>query len=204
MTVTDIVELSKTRSKIIIDNEAAFVLYKGEIRSMDIKKGRELSDECYFHIMNELLVKRAKLRCLNLLKSRDYTRHQLERKLKQGFYPQTVMEAAIAYVASYGYLDDVKYAVSYIKYAGTTKSNKQIINDLQVKGVSKQDIETAFAQCEEKNILANEEELIQKLLEKKRYQKTEASFAERQKIALFLYRKGFSSDKINKAVGLYE
>ena len=204
MTVTDIVELSKTRSKIFIDNEAAFVLYKGEIRSMNIKKDRELSDESIRHIMDELLVKRARLRCLNLLKSRDYTRHQLAGKLKQGFYPETVIENAIAYTASYGYIDDVKYAKSYIKYAGNTKSKKQITNDLQKKGVSKQDIENAYMQCEEENLFTDEEVLIEKLLAKKCYHKNESTFEERQKIAAFLYRKGFSSDKIHKAVGLYE
>ena len=204
MTVTDIVELSKTRSRIFIDNEAAFVLYKGEIRSMNIKKDRELSEESFRHIMDELLIKRARLRCLNLLKSRDYTKHQLMSKLKQGFYPETVIENAIAYTASYGYIDDVKYAKSYIKYAGNSKSKKQITNDLQKKGVSKQDIENAYMQCEGENLFTDEEELIEKLLAKKRFYKNDSTFEERQKIAAFLYRKGFSSDKIYKAVGLYE
>lgn len=204
MTVTDIAELSKTRSKVSLDHETAFVLYKSEIRKMNIKKDGALSDESLRYIMDELLVKRARLRCLNLLKSRDYTRYQLERKLKQGFYPEPVIENAIAYIASYGYIDDVKYAMSYMKYAGDTKSKKQIMNDLLKKGVSKQDIENACRQCEEEHFVTDEEELIKKLLEKKRYYKNNATFEERQKIAAFLYRKGFSSDKIHKAVGLYE
>ncbi len=204
MVVTDIVELSKTRSRVILDNEEAFVLYKDEIRSMNVKKGEELSDENIRYIMSELLVKRARLRCLNLLKSRDYTRHQLIRKLKQCFYPKTVIENAIEYTASYGYIDDVKYAMSYIQYAGSAKSRKQIVNELQKKGVSKQDIEVAYIQSEEKNICIGEEEVIQKILEKKRYKKNESTFEERRKIADFLYRKGFSPDKICKSVGLYE
>ncbi len=204
MVVTDIVELSKTRSRVILDNEEAFVLYKGEIRSMNVKKGEELSDENIRYIMSELLVKRARLRCLNLLKSRDYTRHQLISKLKQGFYPKTVIENAIEYTASYGYIDDVKYAMAYIQYAGSAKSRKQIVNELQKKGVSKQDIEIAYMQSEEKNICIGEEEVIQKLLEKKHYRKNESTFEERRKIADFLYRKGFSTDKICKSVGLYE
>lgn len=204
MTVTDIVELSKTRARVFLDNETAFALYKSEIRKMNIKKDGALSDERLRYIMDELLVKRARLRCLNLLKSRDYTRHQLAGKLKQGFYPKTVIENAIAYAASYGYIDDVKYAKAYIKYAGSAKSKKQIINDLYKKGISKQDIENAYMQCEEENIIADEEELIEKLLVKKHYNRNASTFEERQKIAAFLYRKGFSSDKIHKSVGLYE
>lgn len=204
MTVTDIVELSKTKSKVYVDNEAAFVLYNGEIKKMNIKKDGALSDESLRHIMDELLVKRARQRCLHLLKSRDYTRHQLVNKLKQGFYPETVIENAIAYIASYGYIDDEKYAMEYIRYTGNTKSKKQIANELQKKGVSKQDIENAYVQCEEDNLFKKEEELIENLLAKKQYCKKDSTFEERQKIAAFLYRKGFSSDKIYKAVGLYE
>ena len=66
MTVTDIVELSKTRARVFLDNETAFALYKSEIRKMNIKKDGALSDERLRYIMDELLVKRARLRCLQV------------------------------------------------------------------------------------------------------------------------------------------
>lgn len=204
MTVTDIVEVSKAKSKIFIDHEAVFVLYKSEIRNMNIRKDESLSQEDFCHIMEELLVKRARLRCLNLLKGRDYTKHQLTMKLKQGFYPQTVIDNAIEYVTSYGYIDDVRYAQSYIKYAKDTKSKKQIENDLQKKGVSKLDIESAYTQCIEKNILMDEDALIQNLLRKKHYKRGVSTPEEQRKIIAFLYRKGFSLDTIYKVVGAVE
>lgn len=204
MTVTDIVEVSKSKSKILIDDEVAFVLYKSEIRNLNIRKDGSLSEEDFHHIMEEVLVKRARLRCLNLLKSRDYTRYQLVMKLKQGLYPQTVIEKAIDYVTSYGYIDDVRYAVAYIKYAGNAKSRKQIKNDLQKKGISKQDVENAYMQCAEKNILVDEDELIQKYLRKKSYKRADSTPEEQRKMIAFLYRKGFSYDKIYKTVGEIE
>ena len=204
MIVTDIVELSKSKSKIVIDNEAIFALYKSEIRSLNIRKEEELSEEKFHHIMEDLLVKRARLRCLNLLKSRDYTRYQLVMKLKQGFYPLTVIENAIEYVASYGYIDDVRYAMAYVKYAKETKSKKQIENDLQKKGISKQDIENAYTQCAEKNILIDEDALIEKFLRKKNYHREDSTPEEQRKIIAFLYRKGFSLDRIYKVVGMVE
>jgi len=200
MTVTDIVELTKSKSKIVIDNEVVFTLYKSEISSFDIRKDGEISEDKVHHILDELLVKRARLRCLNLLKSRDYTRYQLAMKLRQGFYPPAVIENAIAYIASYGYIDDVMYAASYIKYAQDTKSKKQIENDLRKKGVLKEDIEKAYIQCAEKNILVDEDELIQKYLWKKGYNKETSTVEEQRKIIAFLYRKGFSLDRIYKAV----
>ena len=56
--------------------------------------------------MKDVLLKRAKLRCMNLLKSRDYTEYQLRMKLRQGVYPEDIIDAAVAYVASYGYVND--------------------------------------------------------------------------------------------------
>ena len=49
-----------------------------------------------------------KLRCMNLLKSRDYTVYQLKTKLKENGYPEFLIDTAIEYVASYGYVDDEK------------------------------------------------------------------------------------------------
>lgn len=204
MTVTDIVELSKSRARIMIDDETAFVLYKSEIRNMDIKKGGEFSEESLRYIMDELLVKRAKLRCMNLLKRRDYTRHQLATKLRQGCYPDTVIEKAINDAASYGYIDDIRYAMAYIRYAGELKSKKQIENDLMKKGVSKQDIANAYLQCEEEHLVTDEDELIKKFLLKKNYNRNTSAFEERQKMIAFLYRKGFPLDRIYKAVGQCE
>ena len=88
MLVTQVTELSKSRSKVYIDQEFAFVLYKGELRLYNIKESEELRPEDYRTIMQEVLPKRAKLRAMNLLQGREYTTSQLRTKLQQGYYPQ--------------------------------------------------------------------------------------------------------------------
>ena len=45
MKITGIEEVSKSRSKIDIDNEFAFVLYKGELRLYQIVLGEEISEK---------------------------------------------------------------------------------------------------------------------------------------------------------------
>ena len=80
--VTDIKEYLKNKYKIYLNDEFAFVLYKGELRSYKIKIGNELNTKDYEEIINNVLPKRAKLRCMNLLKSRDYTEAQLRKKLR--------------------------------------------------------------------------------------------------------------------------
>ena len=114
MLVTQVTELSKSRSKVYIDQEFAFVLYKGELRLYHIKEGQQLSEEDYRTIMREVLPKRAKLRAMNLLQGREYTTAQLRTKLQQGFYPAEIIEQAIVYVAGFHYIDDLRYAVDDI------------------------------------------------------------------------------------------
>ncbi len=129
MLVTEIAEITKSKVKICIDYQISFALYKGELRKYGIKKEEELSEEIYNMILKEVLPKRAKLRCMNLLKSRDYTKFQLEQKLKQNNYPEEVIAEALRYVQSYGYIDDIRYAKNYIISANNSKSRKQITLD---------------------------------------------------------------------------
>lgn len=203
MIITKIEELTKNRSKVYIDQEFAFVLYKGELRLFGIKVDSELSEEHYTQIMTQVLPKRAKMRCMNLLQERDYTRAGLADKLAQGFYPEPVIEEALEYVASYHYIDDVRYGKSYIHYNHERKSKRTIEQDLMRKGVSKQDIETAWRQWQEEGNEQDEEEQILKLLAKKKYNPVSKDPKERQKIYAFFMRKGFSMDIVNKAMKRY-
>lgn len=200
MTVTDIEALSKTKVKVLTDDGGAFALYKGELGKLQIEKGGEISDALFHYIMDEVLQKRAKLRCMNLLKSRDYTEHRLRTKLKQGFYPDKIIEEALAYVKGYGYVDDVRYAGAYMNQASAVKSRKQIENYLMEKGVSKEDIRQAWEQCARQEMLPDESAAIERLLKKRRYDSRYATYEERQKMIGFLYRRGFSMDKICKAM----
>lgn len=204
MVITDIVEISKTKVKVCVDNDTSFALYKNELRKFAVKKDSELSQEAYDMIVSEVLLKRAKLRCMNLLKSRDYTKLQLVTKLRQGLYPEEIIDAAVAYVSSYGYVDDTRYARSYIEYAGQSKSKRQIENDLMRKGISKETIGQAYEQCLEENNITAEEELIRRLLEKKHFDRQNATYGECQKMVGFLYRRGFVLDEIYRVIGRIE
>lgn len=204
MRVTQIVEISKSRSKVYLDQESPFVLYKGELRLYHIKEGEELADSDYQVILQEILPKRARLRSMNLLKSRDYTAHQLRIKLKQGFYPENVIEDALAYVESYHYIDDARYARDYITYHECSKSRMRITQDLHTRGISDSVIENAFQEWGELGGRQDERVMIRKLLDKKHYDPEKADFKEYQKIYAYLCRKGYSSQSIRQSMGSVE
>lgn len=200
MIVTQVAEVTKSRYRIFLDGQFAFILYKGELRQFHIKEGQELSVENYDHIMTQILPRRAKLRSMNLLQSKDYTRRQLEDKLIQGEYPQQCIEEAIAYVESYGYIDDERYAREFIEYHIQNKSRSRIEMDLMKKGIGREIIQKAFDTLQELGVESNEMELVIELLKKKKYSANIATKQEQQKMYGFLYRKGFHSDVISRAL----
>ncbi len=203
MIISDILEISTSKKKVFIDQEFAFVLYKGELRKYGLKKEESICPDVYQEIMQVVLPKRAKLRCMNLLKSKDYTREQLHQKLRQGFYPETVIEEALEYVESYGYIDDLRYATDYIYYNQEYKSRRRIENDLQKKGISKEIIVAAWNKWEQQGNEQDEEGQIVKLLEKKHFDMEAADWKETQKIYGFLLRKGFGPETVRKVLGKY-
>lgn len=65
----------------------------------------------------------------------------------------------------------------------------------------KDEIEKAYARCAEEDELTDQQDLIKKLLEKKHFDRQNASYEERRKMVGFLYRKGFGLDDIYEVVG---
>lgn len=200
MIVTNIEAVTKAKSRVYIEEQLAFVLYKGELSRYKIRLGSTVSQEVYEEIMNEILVKRAKTRCLYLLKSMDRTEHQLRSKLRQGDYPAKVIDAAIEYVRGYHYIDDTRYAEYYINARKGSKSRRQITQDLLQKGVSKEVIEDIFSRLAP----ADETAMIKKWVEKKRVDLKEADHKELNRLYAFLMRKGFASSDISRVLRMRE
>ncbi len=203
MLVTDVVELDKKRSKVFLDGEFAFVLYKGELRDYKIKVGSDLTQNAYEEITGTVLSKRVKLRAMNLLQKKDYTEKQLRDKLSEGLYSQELMDEAIDYVKSFKYIDDDRFARDYITYHMSMRSKNRIIQDLVQKGIKKDYLMPIIEEIYEESGVNNGEDVeleqIRKLLEKKHYDK-DMEFKEKQKIMAFLMRRGYSMDKIKHAM----
>ena len=202
MTVTKITEISKSRVRITTDEEFAFVLYKGELRLYHLEEGKKLPENAYREITEQLLPKRAKIRAMNLLKARPYTVRQLTDKLRQGGYPEEIVECAISYVASFGYLDDRRYAMDYIESCQESKTRNQIQNALLQKGITKQIIEECFEEAYSNDNGDLEKMQILSWMKKKNFQPSDATYEEKQKFCAFLYRKGFQIDTIRSVLSL--
>ncbi len=142
--------------------------------------------------MDEL--KRAKHRALYLLERCDRTEQELRTKLSRNYEPEIVDEA-VRYVKQYGYIDDRRYAVNYLKSRCQVKSRRQVEQELLYKkGISREVLEEACQETEAQD----ESLLIRRWMEKKRYSPEDATPEEQRRLYLFLMRRGFQSEDILK------
>lgn len=208
MIIEAIEPISKDRSKIVLEDGTNFVLYKGEIRLLKLKEQQELTQQMYHQITEVVLPKRAKLRSLNLLKARPYTEYQLRKKLYDGGYPETVIDIAIDYVKSYGYIDDYKYAYDYISEQSSHHSKKELYQKLTSKGISREVLDRAFNDTygsykdAHEDTSFDEREVIIKALSKKGFSGQE-TYEERQKLLAYFYRRGFDMDAVFSAMNSF-
>ena len=197
MYVTKIEPVTKTKYKVFIDGQFAFVLYKGELSRYHIAQDTEVDERLVSQILSEIVLKRAKLRAMHLLTDMDRTESQLRTKLKQGLYPDDIIEQAMAYVKSFGYVEDENYARRFVLSRQNSKSKKEIYASLCQKGVAKETIDKVMEECYE---MEEERGAIQKILEKKRFCAEKATEAEKAKICGYLLRKGFRYEDIRQVI----
>ena len=81
MRIVEIVPVTKTKYRVVTDEQLAFMLYKGELSRYRLKENGELSAEIFQEIFREILVKRAKLRAMHLLTRMDYTEAELIKEI---------------------------------------------------------------------------------------------------------------------------
>lgn len=197
MTITAITPYSKGKGRmaIYLNDEFAFVLYKGELSKYKLQIGMELSDDLYSTICNETLLKRARLRGMNLLMKQDRTEADIRRKLIEGGYPIDIVRDAILYLKSFHYIDDERFATDYFNAKMSSLSRKDICRKLREKGIPDSIISSV---CDtlmpEDNI-----EVIKRLMLKKCNNPAQLEYEDKMKLFSSLYRKGFDINSIEKA-----
>lgn len=180
-----------------LEDGRRFLLYTGDIRRYHLTEEGELSEELFRTIMEETVYRRARQKALAVLKRSDQSESELRRKLKQSEYPQEIIDRTIAYVFSYHYLDDERYAGNYIRSKSGIKSKRQIVNELRQRGVAKEIVDNAL-----KEEGGDDTEAIRRAIRRKTSDVESLEYKEKQKLAAALYRKGFREEDIRREVKL--
>ena len=199
MIITKLEEINKSKVKVYIDYEYAFLLYQKDIANYQLMEGSEITPLVYEELLNKIVFLRAKLKALALLKFMDRTELELRNKLKDAGYTEEIVDKTIAYINSYGYLNDERLTSSYVRNRMNTKSKLMIKLELQQKGISNDTIDQVFKEEYEKDGQEDAEVIaINKAIAKKVKSTTELNYEEKQKLIAALYRKGFDIGKVKQ------
>lgn len=191
--------LGKGRYRVAFDNGVSCILYRSEAAQLSIEVQCSLTDENYDYLINEIVGKRAKKRAMHILEQMDRTEHQLREKLAKGEYPQECIDSAVEYVKKYRYLDDERFASSYVRYHQEKLSRQQLSVKLSQKGVSKDIIAEAL----EMEYEADDGEKIRNLLSKRHFDPDNTDIQENNKIYQYILRRGFKSSDILKEMRVF-
>ena len=188
-----ITKLDKVRTKqvrLFFDEEKYCLLYYNEVRRLGFHEKDEVGQQ-EFEELNKLLLHRAKLKAMSLLKYQDRTRKELKDRLMRAEFPEFITEGAIAYVESFGYINDEEYVRRYMEYKAGTKSRIQIKMDLRKKGIGTEILERIFDEYE-----YEEDDVLEEQVQKRIRQKGSVTKENFQKYYGYFARKGFNSVKI--------
>ena len=200
MTVTEIRKTSQGRFLIYIDDSLFCPLYGGELSSYHIEAGSEISQETCDRIKAEVLVKRARLRAMNLLMKHSFTESGLRSKLSDGSYPGDILDDAIEYVKSFGYVDDRAFARDYINSHSSDKSIRRIVSDLSAKGIRRELIDEVIRETADSPDAVDEVSQIRQLLRKRHFDPETADLKELHKTYSYLFGRGYGMDVIRKSM----
>ena len=199
MTITEIRPVTKTKYRIDIDGQFAFVLYKGELSRFHIREGEEISESVFREITQDVLVKRARARCNHLLTDVDKTEFQIRQSLEKSMYPADVIDVTVAFLKEHRYIDDRRYASNYVSLRRDKKSIEAIRADLLRRGIDRSIIDDALNELDE----SDQMDSLMLQIRKKWRSPYAPDYQEMQKLKGFLLRKGYSFSIIDRACREY-
>ena len=198
MKIVEIVSVDKRKQKIVLDNDMVFVLYNRELKKYDIQSDGYIESNTLNVIMEDVLYPRAKERALYIIGGGDKTIKQLKDKLKAGLYPEEIIDRVIEFLVKYNYVDDKRYALSYINAKKNSYSRKKIEGELIQKGISREVVREALAE----QFGDSEKDTITLLLKKNKYKNLLEDDIGKKKVIASLVRKGFDYEIITRCINV--
>ena len=201
MKITDITKQKKNseRVNIFLDNEYAFSLEEVDVLKFKLKIGTELDEKEVEKLSLESNLSKAMKKAMDVLSRKPVTKKELQNKLFEKGYDESVVSVALEELAELGYLNDYDYATLYLDYASEKcYGKKKIVYELTHKGVDPDIIYDVL----EKHYRPTTEELSEMIFSK--YGSVDCSdIKTKQKIMRFFVSRGFGFDEANDAIKHY-
>ena len=192
----------KGRLNIFVDGQ--FVIGVGETVAADLslRVGREITPEKLLEIAGAEEVQKATDSALLLLEVRARAQREIETRLSQNGYEESIISQVVAKLMRLGLLDDAQFAAQWVeaktRVGGSRPvGRRRLSSELYAKGVSKDQIAEAV------EVVTNDDELALARAaagKKVRVVPTDRDLlqAERRKLMGFLQRRGFGWETVKQ------
>ncbi len=192
----------KGRLNIFVDGQ--FVIGAGETVAADLslRVGREITPEKLLEIASAEEVQKATDSALVLLEVRARAKREIETRLGQKGYDESVIALVVAKLIKLGLLDDAQFAAQWVeaktRVGGSRPvGRRRLSSELYAKGVAKDQIAEAV------DVVTNDDELaLARAAASKKVRVVptdrDALQKERQKLMGFLQRRGFGWETVKQ------
>ena len=185
-TITEITSQKKgDRLNVFLDGQFAFGVEYTTAVKFGLKVGKELGESDIAAIDEEEGNTAAFNRGLKYSVKKTVSRRQMKDYLVRNGFSVTAADAAIDKLGEYGYVDDEKFAYSYVATYGSERGAKRMEFELRSAGVSAEIIARALE--------TTDESACEKCLNK--YMRTHKGI-DRNKLVNYLVYRGFDWDEI--------
>ncbi len=196
ITALEIQKSNKNKVNLYIDGQYKCALTTESVVKARLKVGQELPEEQLKEILNGSESQIAFDKSLNYISKSMKTVSQVADYLKNKGFEQSVINQVLDKLKSYKYVDDDIYTSMYIENAKQSKGALRIKQELLLKGVDKQLIETKLSFLDQEDSLLSAQKAAQKFIKNKQSD---------EKFKLKLYRhllsRGFDYETVNSVVG---
>lgn len=199
MLIINVERLNSKKSLVLLENGRRWPLYNTELSKYGLWADNGFDDELYKTIDNDVILRRAKIRALNLLKAQDRTVKQLTDKLTKDGYDESTIALVKEYLDRFGYLDDYRIADNYCRYHMNNMSSQELKRKLYTKGIPGEIISAVTDELGDSDELA-----LQALIKKKNFAGKIIDAESYRKSVGFLIRRGFSYELIKKYLSYRE
>lgn len=188
----------KSRYNIYVDDTFSLGVHEDVLVKYNLSVGMEVSDEFIQDVLMAEETSKTINYCLNRLSYRQRSERELRNSMERKGYTEENIEIAIDYCKEHEYVDDLKFAESFVK--DKTNLNKygpeRIKYDLMVKGVSRDIIDKVLVVDRDEQLDMARDAASKKMRSYRKDNKKDIY----RKLSGFLQRKGFTYDVISGVV----
>lgn len=186
------------RMNIYLDDRYAFSMSVRALSEHPVSVGDHLGETDIARLRDADEPDRAVAAALNLLTHRGRSERELRQRLRMKGYTAGAIDTAIGKVVDWGYLDDERFAASWVeqRQAGKPRSRRALANELREKGVAREIVETTLEEAEIDEV-ADARRLA---ADKWRKDADLELDKRRQRTAAFLARRGYGWDVARQVI----